>query len=218
MLPIITAGHSLLFGDPEPPQHGAPAAPPNTPESNLIPNGVRRCRRHSTGSSTGNMPARQPQPEHAAPATGTVSQPQDKDRVLSLPPTICEDDPRLDYLPERWITATMGATGLVYRFTDRLACKSNVTAREINLMEATGDLTMRPVSRVIARGNESEGSGTPTAVITELGRPLSADDLAPAQSGCAVVIDMFLLLQQLHNGAGVGRGIVHGAVRAFKFV
>ncbi|KAK3385697.1 hypothetical protein B0H63DRAFT_376450, partial [Podospora didyma] len=135
-----------------------------------------------------------------------------------LPPTIDEDDPMLDYPPENWIASMIGKAGLVYRFSDTLAYKSNVTPREVDLMEAAGaDLAMRPLTRVVWKGSRAS-TGT-KAVMMELGRQFRCHEVPPADRR-AVVIDMFLLIEKLHigSGAGRGRGIVHGDVKESNFV
>lgn len=129
----------------------------------------------------------------------------------SMPQTIDEDDPMLDYAPETWIASMIGSSGLLYRFSESLVYKSNVTPREADLMEAAGNLTLRPLTRVIWRGSRPT-TGT-KAVIMEFGKRFRPGDIAPPRLR-AVVIEMFLLVQTLHDQ----HGIVHGDIKLSNFL
>ncbi|KAK3349020.1 hypothetical protein B0T25DRAFT_546998 [Lasiosphaeria hispida] len=132
-------------------------------------------------------------------------------RRESLPPIIDEDDPMLDYPPENWIASMIGTAGQLYRFSDDLVYKSNVTPREADLMEAAGDLTMQPLTRVVCKGSRPD-TGT-KAVIMEAGTRFRARDVAPKDRQ-AVVTKMFVLLGELHRRDG----IVHGDIKESKFL
>lgn len=105
----------------------------------------------------------------------------------------------------------IGNTGLLYRFSNDLVYKSNVTPREADLMESAGpDLTMRPLSRVIWKGSRPD-RGT-KAVIMEAGKQFRGSRI-PEQKRRTVVVEMFRVLERLH-----GRGIVHGNVKESNFL
>ena len=128
------------------------------------------------------------------------------------PKVIEEDDPLLDYPPESWIASMIGTSGLLYRFSTNLVYKSNVTPREVSLMEAAGsELTLPPVSRVVWKGSRPD-VGT-KAMIMELGRRFRGQEV-PVENRRAVVVEMFLLLEKLHNDAG----IVHGDIKEGNFL
>ncbi|KAK4184296.1 kinase-like domain-containing protein [Podospora australis] len=133
--------------------------------------------------------------------------------IQSLPPTIDEDDPFLAYPPEKWVASMIGNTGLLYRFTDDIVYKSNVTPREVDLMEAAGSLTMRPLSRVLYRGSDSTRSKTDTkGVLMEAGKRFNAHRI-PKGERQLVVLQMFLLVEKLHK-----RGIIHGNIKGSNFL
>ncbi|KAK0624946.1 hypothetical protein B0T17DRAFT_507974 [Bombardia bombarda] len=129
----------------------------------------------------------------------------------AMPASIEEDDPMLDYPPEDWISSMIGTRGLLYRFSDSLVYKTNITPREADLIEAAGDLTLKLRTRVLWKGSRSP-AGT-KAVIIDHGRRFMPPDVAPDKRK-AVVLEMFLLLDKLHNQ----HGIVHGDIRASKFL
>ncbi|KAK4160863.1 kinase-like domain-containing protein [Cladorrhinum sp. PSN259] len=127
-----------------------------------------------------------------------------------LPRIIDDDDPILDFPPEQWIASMIGNTGLLYRFSDDLVYKSNVTPREADMMEAAGDLTMRPLSRVIWKGSRRT-NGT-KAVIMEAGKRFRGSRI-PQEKRRQVVVEMFQILEKLH-----GKGIVHGNIKESNFL
>ena len=129
----------------------------------------------------------------------------------AMPWVMDEDDPMLDYSPERWINSMIGNSGLLYRFNESLVYKSNVTPREADLMEAAGDIAMRPVTRVVWKGSRP-ATGT-KAVIMELGKPFVWTRVSPSLRR-GVVLQMFDLLGKLHNDYG----IVHGDIKESNFI
>ncbi|KAK0659460.1 hypothetical protein QBC41DRAFT_287071 [Cercophora samala] len=130
--------------------------------------------------------------------------------TAALPLIIDDDDPILDFPPERWIASMIGNTGMLYRFSDDLVYKSNITPREVELMEAAGSLTMRPLSRVVWKGSRPS-TGT-KAVIMEGGEPFRARRI-PVHKRHKCVVEMFLVVENLHK-----RGIVHGNIKESKFI
>ncbi|KAK3998006.1 kinase-like domain-containing protein [Cladorrhinum sp. PSN332] len=145
---------------------------------------------------------------HSHPSHHT--KPSDHHRKPHLPRVINDDDPILEFPPEKWIASMIGNTGLLYRFSDDLVYKSNVTPREVDLMEAAGDLTMKPLSRVIWKGSR-RANGT-KAVIMEAGKQFRGSRI-PEQKRRQVVVEMFRILEKLH-----GKGIVHGNVKESNFL
>ncbi|KAK0649801.1 kinase-like domain-containing protein, partial [Cercophora newfieldiana] len=106
----------------------------------------------------------------------------------------------------------IGTTGLFYRFSTHLVYKSNVTPREARLMESAGSsVTLPPISRVVWKGSHP-AIGT-KAIIMELGRKFKSREVPP-ENRRAVVVEMFRLLERLHNDAG----IVHGDVKEGNFL
>lgn len=140
----------------------------------------------------------------------------------SMPPIIFEDDPMLDYSPETWAASMIGTSGLLYRFSESLVYKSNVTRREASLMERAGNLTLRLVTRVISKESgfgscgspaSHNGTGTTKAVIMEFGKRFRPSDIPPPRLR-AVVVEMFMLVQTLHDK----HGIVHGDIKPSNFL
>ncbi|KAK0609409.1 kinase-like domain-containing protein [Immersiella caudata] len=106
----------------------------------------------------------------------------------------------------------IGTTGLLYRFSTHLVYKSNVTPRVAKLMESAGpSVTLPPISRVVWKGSRPD-TGT-KAIIMELGRKFRARDIPPDQRR-SVVVEMFGLLEKLHND----KGIVHGDIKETNFL
>lgn len=136
--------------------------------------------------------------------------PEPSPPTAALPLIIDDDDPILDFPPERWIASMIGNTGMLYRFSDDLVYKSNMTSREVELMEAAGSLTMRPLSRVVWKGSRPS-TGT-KAVIMEGGEPFRARRI-PIHKRHKCVVEMFLVVENLHK-----RGIVHGNIKESKFI
>ncbi|KAK4223116.1 kinase-like domain-containing protein [Podospora fimiseda] len=136
------------------------------------------------------------------------------DRKPLLPRIIPDDDPILEFPSEKWIASMIGNTGLLYRFSNDLVYKSNVTSKEVDLMEAAGDLTMRPLSRIIWNVSSSSPfrAGTTKAVIMEAGKQFRGNRI-PEQKRRQVVVEMFRILENLH-----GKGIVHGNVKESNFL
>ncbi|KAK4204495.1 hypothetical protein QBC40DRAFT_292683 [Triangularia verruculosa] len=130
--------------------------------------------------------------------------------TAALPLIIDDDDPILDFPPERWIASMIGNTGMLYRFSDDLVYKSNITPREVELMEAAGSLTMRSLSRVVWKGSRPS-TGT-KAVIMEGGEPFRARRI-PMHKRRKCVVEMFLVVENLHK-----RGIIHGNIKESKFI
>ena len=129
----------------------------------------------------------------------------------SIPRIIEDDDPILDYPPQKWSASAIGLAGHLYRLTDDLVYKAHVTPREAGLTEAAGGLTLRLLSRVIRKGSQP-ATGTKAAIM-ELGRRFRGREVAAPQRR-GVVVDMFRLLEKLHNEVG----IVHGDVKESNFL
>ncbi|KAK0710486.1 hypothetical protein B0T21DRAFT_298162 [Apiosordaria backusii] len=134
----------------------------------------------------------------------------DTSSSAALPLIIYDDDPILDFPPKKWIASMLGNTGMLYRFSDDLVYKSNITPREVELMEAAGSLTMRPLSRVVWKGSRPS-TGT-KAVIMEGGEPFRARRI-PMHKRHKCVVEMFLVVENLHK-----RGIIHGNIKESKFI
>ncbi|KAM7213441.1 hypothetical protein V8F06_011179 [Rhypophila decipiens] len=109
----------------------------------------------------------------------------------------------------------IGTSGLLYRFSESLVYKSSVSSREIALMEAAGSLTLRPLTRVLKKGRspDSPSRGRTKAVIMEFGKKFRPRNI-PAERMRDIVVDMFLLLQNIHSDCG----IVHGSIRPGAFL
>ncbi|KAK4177906.1 hypothetical protein QBC36DRAFT_326059 [Triangularia setosa] len=127
-----------------------------------------------------------------------------------LPLVIDDDDPLLDFPPERWVASMIDNTGMLYRFSDDLVYKSNTTPREVDLMEAAGGLTMRLLSRIVWKGSRPS-TGT-KGVIMEAGEPFRAQRI-PMHKRHKCVVEMFLVVENLHK-----RGIIHGNIKESKFI
>ncbi|KAK5662528.1 hypothetical protein OQA88_8440 [Cercophora sp. LCS_1] len=175
----------------------------NRESSNRDPNPNRDSNPHRDRN---HDPKRDPDPFRGRTST-------DRTRTKpSLPPRVLEeDDPMLNHPAEDWIAARLGTSGQLYRFSDHLVYKNNVAPREVDLMETAGRLTMRPLTRVVWKGSRPD-KGT-KAVIMELGRRFRGREIKPEHRK-TVVLQMFMLLDKLHNE----KGVVHGNIKESNFV
>ncbi|KAK3317624.1 kinase-like domain-containing protein [Cercophora scortea] len=182
-----------------------PHQPPPTPSQQPTPPRQQRHKRSSSNNNTNRGDGSRPTSDAAErfPKSAAASK--------SMPTAIEEDDPMLDYPAEEWIKSMMGKSGLLYRFSESLVYKSNVTPREADLMEAAGDLTLRPRTRVIWKGSRP-ATGT-KAIIMEYGKRFKPKDIPPNRRR-NVVLEMFVLVEKLHGQ----RGIVHGDIKQSNFL
>ncbi|KAK3689391.1 kinase-like domain-containing protein [Podospora appendiculata] len=172
----------------------SPTSPPDQPT-------CHKCNSNST--NRGDGPRQPSKTAERSPKSAAASK--------SMPTSIEEDDPMLDYPAEEWIKSMMGKSGLMYRFSESLVYKSNVTPREADLMEAAGDLTLQPRTRVIWKGSRP-ATGT-KAIIMEYGKRFKPRDI-PSNRKRNVVLEMFVLVEKLHGQ----RGIIHGDIKQSNFL
>jgi serine/threonine protein kinase len=135
----------------------------------------------------------------------------------SMPPTIRSEDPLMQCPDGKWLTSLigLGGGGFVHKFSNTLVYKAGkVSRREVDLMEAAGDVAMKVVTRVLKVHTWNGVEETHVnGVVMELGRKFNHLKMHPATRR-DVAIQMFQLIDVLHNKCG----IVHGDIKPENFV
>ncbi|KAK3348789.1 kinase-like domain-containing protein [Lasiosphaeria hispida] len=165
-----------------------------------------RRRESAAGSShggSGDEPSPSPSPSTTCTVAPTLPEPP------SVPDTIMWNDEMLhsDNLVE---VIAIAGSGYVYRCAAGCVYKMVATPREFSMMQAAGDCSVRPLSRVMER---IEGQTCSAGILVELATPFDFRAVAPCDRG-AVKDEMVALVERLHDEYG----LVHGDIKPDNFV